>query len=572
MMSAVQLRLGRVFAGLLVLLLGPALLPASAASAASGAPTRVRAASSTQLSGFDTSRTSVRVGGAVWDNVTVLPRSARTVAVQYRRAGAARYTTASTGRSSAGGLFAARMRPLSAGLWKFRLVVAAAPGADRMVSPVRTIRASGKAASVTLRGFRSTPVTTAVGQAVVDSVTVLPSAHRTVRVQARRPGTRDFSTVSTGSSSSAGVYRAVYRPTSDGVWVYRLLVRASTTSRRAVSPARIVTVTTPTSTPTPTPTSTPSPTTTPTPTDSAPGPVTGLHLVSTTSSSITLSWTNPTAPDFAGVMIRRAVGTTPPASPTDGSLVAKTAANTTSFTDSGLASERDFTYTLFAFDTAANLSSRATGSATTGAPTTAVLTINGSTAPTAKLTQGESQSFVLSGSAGLGLSGLINGTLNYGDGQSQTFTGDPATWSPDAHAYAYLGSGAVPASWPVTATWRVIDSAFGSDVTTIDITVFKDEPTAKIVDITPNGNATVGVAVTFDVTGSGTPPGTDTSYDLYSVNLDGVSYATGSVFAAAGMPTHPTLTFDQPGKYDVTLVVDNDAGGEATDTTKVTVK
>src|SRR5258708_33708102 len=44
----------------------------------------------------------------------------------------------------------------------------------------------------------------------------------------------------------------------------------------------------------------------------APAPVTSLTVTGTTSSSVSLSWVNPTGSNFAGVMIRRAVGTTPP--------------------------------------------------------------------------------------------------------------------------------------------------------------------------------------------------------------------------------------------------------------------
>ena len=47
----------------------------------------------------------------------------------------------------------------------------------------------------------------------------------------------------------------------------------------------------------------------------APGPVTGLTASGVSSSSVVLSWVNPVDVDFAGVVVRRAVGSVPPGSP-----------------------------------------------------------------------------------------------------------------------------------------------------------------------------------------------------------------------------------------------------------------
>ena len=82
----------------------------------------------------------------------------------------------------------------------------------------------------------------------------------------------------------------------------------------------------------------------------APGSVTDLAFAATTSSTITLSWTNPVDGDFAGVMIRRATGSTPPASPSDGVLVTDTTGAMTSFTDTGLVPSTGYAYALFAHD------------------------------------------------------------------------------------------------------------------------------------------------------------------------------------------------------------------------------
>ena len=98
-----------------------------------------------------------------------------------------------------------------------------------------------------------------------------------------------------------------------------------------------------------------------------PGPVTGLNVGSATSSSLTLTWTNPGAADLAGVMVRRAVGTTPPASATAGTLVVDKPKPGTSHVDSGLAPGTTYAYAVFAHDSVPNYSTAATGQGTTSA-------------------------------------------------------------------------------------------------------------------------------------------------------------------------------------------------------------
>ena len=104
--------------------------------------------------------------------------------------------------------------------------------------------------------------------------------------------------------------------------------------------------------------------TAPPPDTTPPAPVTALSS-SVTASSVTLSWTNPTTADFTGVMIRRATGTTPPASPTAGTLVTDTAKTTTSLTDAGLTSATQYSYALFAHDAIPNHAPAATLTVTT---------------------------------------------------------------------------------------------------------------------------------------------------------------------------------------------------------------
>jgi hypothetical protein len=98
-----------------------------------------------------------------------------------------------------------------------------------------------------------------------------------------------------------------------------------------------------------------------------PGPVSVLSATSPTDTAVTLTWTNPTDVDFAGVLIRRAIGTTPPASPTDGTGVADVAAPATTFTDTGLTPDTTYSYALFAHDAVPNDAPAATINTTTAA-------------------------------------------------------------------------------------------------------------------------------------------------------------------------------------------------------------
>jgi alpha-tubulin suppressor-like RCC1 family protein len=80
-----------------------------------------------------------------------------------------------------------------------------------------------------------------------------------------------------------------------------------------------------------------------------PGPVT-LPIAGPDHTWIALSWTNPPQASLNGVMIRRATGATPPASATAGTPVADVAAGTTSFTDTLLTPDTQYSYAFFAHD------------------------------------------------------------------------------------------------------------------------------------------------------------------------------------------------------------------------------
>jgi hypothetical protein len=117
-----------------------------------------------------------------------------------------------------------------------------------------------------------------------------------------------------------------------------------------------------------------------------PNPVTSVLVTARTTSSLTLSWTNPTNLELTGVLVRRAVGSTPPASVSDGTLVADVAAPSHSVTDNGLTPGTTYSYAFFAHDVVPNYSTP-TGRTTATSPSTgtvwaAPVVIDSSAAPT----------------------------------------------------------------------------------------------------------------------------------------------------------------------------------------------
>ena len=93
----------------------------------------------------------------------------------------------------------------------------------------------------------------------------------------------------------------------------------------------------------------------------APGPVTNTAFVGA-DHIVSIGWTNPPDIDLARIVIRRALGATPPASITDGESVCDPC--TAPHDDSGLANDVLVSYAIFAVDEGGLLSAGVTGSAT----------------------------------------------------------------------------------------------------------------------------------------------------------------------------------------------------------------
>lgn len=88
-----------------------------------------------------------------------------------------------------------------------------------------------------------------------------------------------------------------------------------------------------------------------------PGPITALTVGATTTNSVTMSWSNPTDPDLAAVIVRRADGAIAPNSPTAGLGITLSSATATSMTDSGLTPSTQYSYAFFTRDASNNINS-----------------------------------------------------------------------------------------------------------------------------------------------------------------------------------------------------------------------
>jgi hypothetical protein len=97
----------------------------------------------------------------------------------------------------------------------------------------------------------------------------------------------------------------------------------------------------------------------------APDGVTGLTTTQPARNSIALSWTNPGDSDFAGVTVRRVLGSTPSADPLAGQVVAETTG--TSFTDTALTPGTTYSYSVWAHDAFPNVAPPAQATAATTA-------------------------------------------------------------------------------------------------------------------------------------------------------------------------------------------------------------
>jgi PKD domain len=410
-------------------------------------------------------------------------------------------------------------------------------------------RESGKARTTKIMGFDATPTTITVGATVRDDVSVRPKASRTIEVQARRAGARIWTkTPASGVSTKAGDFTAVYQPTL-GVWEYRLVVKASRDAREAVSQTREITAKAPTTPPADT---------------TAPGPVTGLWVKadSSTDTSVALYWVNPTDADFTGVMIRRAVGPTPPATVTDGTLVRDLIDDVPYVVDvTGVNGGTQYSYSFFAHDAANNYAAAANVTyTTTGTPHDQTVPAP-VTALTATAPSPTSVNLGWTNPADADFTGVIirraaGATApNYNSGTRVTDTAKADTSFTDTGLIAGVYSYAL-----------FSHDAAGNHAAAVNVTVTVPDPEPSVLPTAVLSFTSDGALFDFDASGSAAVvPKT-----LSTGTLD---YGDGTPPEAlpGDFGWNPLHSYAAAGTFTVTLTVVDSAGASATTVTTVTV-
>lgn len=103
-----------------------------------------------------------------------------------------------------------------------------------------------------------------------------------------------------------------------------------------------------------------------------PGPVTDLRVRQTGATTLTLQWSNSSAPDLQGVAVRRKPGSVPPIALDDGRPV-PVEATATGVADAGLRQFSTYSYSVFMVDTAGNASSAVSVTASTSGHASSVV-------------------------------------------------------------------------------------------------------------------------------------------------------------------------------------------------------
>jgi len=318
--------------------------------------------------------------------------SSRRILVQ-RKSGADWVTLVEDTTSSTGS-FATSFSAPDVGSYEVRVLAPKVTVARKVrpeyVSAVKTLSVVEQSASMLM------PTTLVQSETGTATVTFAPArVGRAVALQVMRSGV--WTAMDTGEQSLTGTASLTFTAGTPGSYSYRAWTATANGAPAFTSPAVALEVTAAVTTP---------------------GPVTAVSATPT-STSIALTWTNPSEVSLSGVMIRRAVGATPPASATAGTLVIDLAKPAISFTDTAVSPGTQYSYALFAHNAAFAF-------ATAGTVTTSTLgvppSISGTVTDAAPGHHGLANVRVSVSSASTGASQSVT---TVGDG-SYTVTGMPA--------------------------------------------------------------------------------------------------------------------------------------------------
>ncbi len=344
--SSVVRRLTGMLTVLAVLLTGT-LVPSASAAASLPHASRQTATPAPAIRPSGT-LTASRASAITGEKVVLkgaLPKPARRKVVLQRKQGST-WVKAAAGRTSTRKKFSFTVSA-AATTTSYRAKAPAARRSKAARTPVRTVTAQSQGASLVL------PSVAAAYDVVTAAATFTPA--RTGRaVQLQRQSGSSWVVEDTSTQAGDGTAELWVDTSAAGARTYRVVTLAADGAAAATSPARTLTVTAEPTLPPPPP---PAVDTTP------PAPVTDLRVTGTTTSSVSLTWTNPADTDLDGVVIRRAIGAAPPSSPTAGTFVEDTLGS--SLTDTGLESATQYSYAAFAYDEVLNYSAAATISVTT---------------------------------------------------------------------------------------------------------------------------------------------------------------------------------------------------------------
>jgi PKD domain-containing protein/fibronectin type III domain protein len=515
-----------------------ALLPASALAAtqasagvAPGAPSIVAAAKGqTHILGFNHSNLKIKAGRTITDNVVVSPHARRVVLVQAKGPRGSRFVTQTTGHSAANGRFKAAYVATKPGNWQFRLVV----------PPTRTRKgAVTEPRSVTAVDLTAPGAITQVAAAATTS---------TVRLSWVNPKDKDFTGVTirraeglvapTTPAAGDGVTDTGKQATTftdDGLTVdtdyaYALFAhdKAGNTTRTTITVR--------------------------TQRDG----VTGLEFTAVSRVSVALAWTNPVDDKFTGVVIRRNDGPIAPVDSGDGTFVADVPSPESTFLDTGLTPDTQYTYAVFAHD-GNHVALGATLSVTTRRPgTDAVLKVNPLHPTGNNVTANQEIAFDATDSLPADNTTIASWSIDYGDGSTDTFSAGPFDPVDLNASHTYLSAG------DKTVTLTVTDSSNNTDTDSVTLHAFNPpQVSVSTGTITPNGDGTSDV--TFDIAAT-TPVGTAITSWQMDVSGDDLFFLPDPGTPAGPPPTSLVVPF-VPGTYVIDFEITNDAGASVFATT-----